>query len=98
MGTWKRRTSCGQPQATAIFPAHRRAAPPLPGWPPADTLHFLHERRRPNPTLRQALPAAVTAGLVVPGMRHHASEPFTPTHAHPVPGADRAPGMSESCR
>src|SRR5580693_607600 len=26
MGTWKRRTSCGQPQATAIFPAHIRAA------------------------------------------------------------------------
>jgi DNA-binding transcriptional LysR family regulator len=26
MGTRKRRTSCGQPQATAIFPAHSRAA------------------------------------------------------------------------
>src|SRR5580692_11434338 len=25
-GTWKRRTSCGQPQATATFPAHSRAA------------------------------------------------------------------------
>src|SRR5580692_4482515 len=26
MGTWRRRTSCGQPQATVIFPAHSRAA------------------------------------------------------------------------
>lgn len=26
LGAWKRRTSCGQPQAIAIFPAHRRAS------------------------------------------------------------------------
>jgi hypothetical protein len=43
-------------------------SPPLPGWPPADTLHLLHERRRTDPTLRQDFLAAVTAHLVVPGM------------------------------
>jgi hypothetical protein len=42
-------------------------SPPLPERPPADTLHLLHERRRPDPTPRQDLPAAVTARLLVPG-------------------------------
>jgi hypothetical protein len=38
-------------------------SPPLPGRPPAGTLHLLHERRRPDPTLFQDFLAAVTGKL-----------------------------------
>jgi hypothetical protein len=75
MGTRKRRTSCGQPQATAIFsgPQPRRLiVGHIHDGEAPEVLLGLDERtvgeQRPDSTPRQDVSASVTAHLVVPGI------------------------------